>query len=83
MCVCVCVCECVCVSKCVRVGREAHEENVRLGVRKRAESIIVFLPCRVPETKVDGLPVNHHIRRVVVELCVCVCMNELVSERDL
>lgn len=46
---------------------EADEENVGLGVRERAKTIIVLLSGGIPESEVDGLSVNHHIGGVVVE----------------
>jgi hypothetical protein len=47
--------------------REANKEDVRLRVREGAEPVVIFLPGSIPETQVDGLPVDHDIRRVVVE----------------
>mmetsp|Transcript_45288 Transcript_45288/g.145710 ORF Transcript_45288/g.145710 Transcript_45288/m.145710 type:complete len:253 (+) Transcript_45288:112-870(+) len=46
---------------------EGDEEDVRLRVRERSQPIVVFLPCCVPQPKVDRLPIHHHIRAVVVE----------------
>lgn len=47
--------------------READEEHVRLRIRERAQAIVVLLPGRIPQAQVDGLRVDHHIGRVVVE----------------
>lgn len=49
--------------------READEENVRLRVRQRPETVVVFLSSRVPQAERDGLAVHHHIRGVVIEHC--------------
>lgn len=46
---------------------EADEEYVGLGVRKRPQSVVVFLSSGIPQSQADGLAVNHYIRRVVVE----------------
>jgi len=53
-----------------RVGRddgEADEEDIGLGVAQRTETIVVLLTSSIPEAQVDGLAINHHVRRVVVE----------------
>jgi hypothetical protein len=47
--------------------RETDEENVGLGVGKRAETIVILLSGSIPKTEVDGLSVNHDIGRVVVK----------------
>lgn len=46
---------------------EADEEHVRLGVRERAQSVVVLLAGRVPQPQAYGLAVDHDICRVVVE----------------
>merc|ERR1711998_387452 len=45
----------------------ADDEHVRLRVAERAESVVVLLTTRIPETKVDGLAIDHDIGAVVVE----------------
>ena len=47
--------------------READEEDVRLRVGERPQSVVVLLTRRVPQAQVDGLPVHHHVGGVVVE----------------
>ena len=47
--------------------READEEDVSLGVRERAETVVIFLTGSIPETQVDGLAIDHHVRAVVVK----------------
>ena len=46
---------------------EADEEDVGLGVGQGPKPIIVLLACGIPEPQADGLPINHHAGRVVVE----------------
>jgi hypothetical protein len=46
---------------------EAKKEDVGLRVRQWAKAIIIFLTSSIPKTKIDGLSVYHHIRRVVIE----------------
>ena len=53
-----------------RVGaddREGDQKHVRLWVRERPQSVVVFLAGRVPEAEVDGLAIDHHVGRVVVK----------------
>ena len=50
----------------VRDG-EAEQEDVRLRVRQGPQAVVVLLARRVPETQVDGLSVDHHVRRVIVK----------------
>ena len=38
-----------------------------VGARERAQAVVILLPGRIPEPKVDRLAVNHHIGRVVVK----------------
>ena len=47
--------------------READEEDVGLGVRERAETVVILLTGSIPETQVDGLAVDHHVGAVVVK----------------
>lgn len=58
-------------SDVVKGGRaddgEADEEDVGLGVREGSEPVVIFLSCRIPQTQANGLPVDHHTSRVVVE----------------
>eukprot|EP01027_Heterolobosea_sp_BB2_P016337 GEZU01023276.1.p2 GENE.GEZU01023276.1~~GEZU01023276.1.p2 ORF type:complete len:128 (-),score=4.52 GEZU01023276.1:578-961(-) len=46
---------------------EAQEEHVRARVAQRPELVELFLARRVPQPEIDRLPVDHHIRTVVLE----------------
>jgi len=46
---------------------EGDEEDIGLRVGERAKTIVIFLTGGIPETKVDGLAVDHHVGRVVVK----------------
>lgn len=50
--------------------RKTNQENIGLGVRKRTESVVIFLACRVPQTERDGLSIYHDICGIVIEHCV-------------
>jgi len=50
-----------------RDDAEAYKENISLGVRERAETIIIFLTGSIPKTKVDRLAIYHDIGTVVIE----------------
>jgi hypothetical protein len=47
--------------------READQKYIRLRVRQRPQSIVVFLSSRIPQSEVDGAMVNHDVRGIVVE----------------
>lgn len=62
---------------------EADEENVGLRVGERTKTIVIFLTGCIPETKVDGLAVDHHVCAVVIENGGDVLTGESVGcERD-
>jgi hypothetical protein len=46
---------------------KACQEDVCLGVRKRAKAVVILLSSGVPETQVNGFVVHHHVGRVVVK----------------
>lgn len=46
---------------------KANKKHVRLGVRQRAQAVVIFLASRVPKTQVDGLAVHHDVCGVVVK----------------
>ena len=50
-----------------RDDRKADEEDVRLGVRERPQSVVVLLPGRVEQAQGVGLAPDHHCHRIVVE----------------
>jgi hypothetical protein len=58
--------------------READEENIGLWVGQRAETIVIFLTGCIPKPQVDRLPVDHHVRAVVVKDCRDVLTRERV-----
>ena len=49
--------------------RKTNQEYISLGVRKRTESVVIFLACRVPQTERNGLPIDHNICGIVIEHC--------------
>jgi hypothetical protein len=46
---------------------KADQEDIGLGVRKRAKSVIIFLAGRIPKTETDRLAIDHNAGRVVVK----------------
>lgn len=46
---------------------EADKEDVGLGVRERAQSVIILLSSSIPKTQAHGLAIDHNTRRVVIE----------------
>ena len=48
---------------------EADEEDVRLGVGQRAETVVILLTGGIPEAEGDSLAIDHDICRVVIEYC--------------
>jgi len=59
--------------------REAYQEDVGLRIRKGTKTVIVLLPCGIPQTKRNRFPVNHDIGRVVVENSGNVFSRERIS----
>lgn len=49
------------------VDGKADEEDVGAGVAEGAETVVVLLPCGVPEPEADGLALDHDVGGVVVE----------------
>jgi hypothetical protein len=47
--------------------READEEDVGVGVRERAQSVVLLLTGCVPETELDRLVAGRQVDDVVVE----------------
>ena len=50
-----------------RHDREAEKEDISLRIRKRTKSIIVFLACCIPKTKIHSLSIQSQGSRVVVK----------------
>lgn len=48
---------------------EADEEDVRLRVRERPETVVVLLSSRVPQAEVDRLAIDHHVRGAAARAC--------------
>lgn len=46
---------------------EADEEDIGLGVRERAKTVVILLASGIPQTQADRLAVDHDAGRVVVE----------------
>lgn len=46
---------------------EANEKHVGLRIGERAQTVVVFLAGRVPQSDVDCFVVDHYISRIVVE----------------
>jgi hypothetical protein len=47
--------------------READQENVGLGIGKRAEAVVILLSSGIPESKANRLSIDHDTGRVVIE----------------
>jgi hypothetical protein len=50
-----------------RVNSKADQDNMRIRVRERAETIIIFLACRIPQGEFDVLAIDLYIGNVVLE----------------
>ena len=55
------------VERLRRVDSEANQDDVRVRVRERAETVIILLPSRIPESELDMLAVDLDIGDVVLE----------------
>ena len=55
------------VKRIGRVDGEADEDNVRVGVGERAETVVIFLASGIPKGELDVLAVNLYIGDVVLE----------------
>jgi hypothetical protein len=55
------------VERVGRVDGEADEDDVRVGIRERAQAIVVLLTCGIPEGQFDVLAVNLDVGDVVLE----------------
>ena len=52
-----------------RVDREANEDNVCFAVCKRAQTLVIFLSSRIPQSKLYGLAVYSAVSDVVFKNC--------------
>lgn len=50
-----------------RIDSEADKDHVRIGVRERAETVVVLLASRIPESQLDMLAVNLDVGDIVLE----------------
>lgn len=55
------------VERVGRVDGEADEDDVRVGVRERAQTVVVLLACGIPEGELDVLAVDLYVGNVVLE----------------
>jgi len=46
---------------------KANQEDIRLWVAQRSQSVVVLLTGSVPQAEVNGLAVDHHVGRVIVK----------------
>jgi hypothetical protein len=50
-----------------RVNGKANQDNVGVGVGKRAQTVVIFLTCGIPESELDVFAVDLDIGDVVLE----------------
>ena len=55
------------VERVGRVDGEADEDNMRVGVGQRAQTVVIFLACGIPEGELNVLAVDLYIGHVVLE----------------
>lgn len=55
------------VQRVRRINGEADQDDVRVGVGERSETVIIFLASRIPEGQLDVLVVNLDVGDVVLE----------------
>ena len=55
------------VKRIGRVDSETDQDNVGIGVGKRAETVIIFLTSRIPKSEFNVLVINLDIGDVVFE----------------
>jgi hypothetical protein len=55
------------VERVGRVDGKANQDNVRVGVRERAETVVILLAGGIPEGEFDVLAVNLDIGDVVLK----------------
>ena len=64
------------------VNREADEQHVRIGVRKRSESVEVLLTSSIPKGEGDVAAIDDDLRHVVLEHGRDVLGGELIASED-
>jgi len=55
------------VKRIGRIDGEANQDNVRVGVGERAQTVVIFLAGGIPEGELDVLAVDLDIGDVVLE----------------
>lgn len=55
------------VQRVRRINGEADQDDVRVGVGERSETVIIFLASRIPKGQLDVLVVNLDVGDVVLE----------------
>ena len=55
------------VERVWRVNRETDQNDMRVGVRQRTETVVIFLTRRIPKSEFDVLAINFDIGDVVLE----------------
>lgn len=63
-------CACPWEPACVREGAVTSQPKPsthRLWIGKRPQSVIVLLPCCIPEAQVHWLSIYHHIGRIIIK----------------
>lgn len=55
------------VERVWRVNGEAYQDDVRLGVGKGPQALVIFLAGRIPQSKLYGLAVHSAVGYVVFE----------------
>lgn len=55
------------VERIGRVDGEADQDNMRIGIRERAETVVIFLASSIPKGKLDVFTINLDIGDVVLK----------------
>ena len=63
------------------INGETDQDDMRVGVRERSESVVIFLSCGIPEGKFDVLSIDLDVRHVIFKNCgdVDLLFRKLVS----
>lgn len=55
------------VERVGRVNGEANEDDVRVRVGERAQTVVIFLACGIPEGELNVLAVDLYVGDIVFE----------------
>jgi len=55
------------VQRIRRVDSEADQDDVRIRVRERSETVVIFLASRIPQGQLNVLVVNLDVGDIVLE----------------